>query len=335
MKPGRNRSDAHWHDLVTAVVAIQGSRPVRPPAAMFTNIERRLGFVPARAGWLRVPVALGGLAASLVFALGWLAWRANAPEGQGAAFANSVATAATGAEPYSPPAADSASGPSAHAAAPAVSKSGATIASARANGAAAPKSANVSPVSPQQARQEVAGTAFQSGTLSVQSGNVKAGGAALGSVTTLAASGRISPIKEPIDLKSDYYVAGMIAAAMQNPVSANPFEATLQPEEWSDWVAGYELGSEIPPAEALALGASWKWSDPVTVSLVTGTPVDEVASSGVKWSDPAKVSSVTGMPVDEVSSSGATAASIAIEEPKVGAASRVSDGNSTAQGVSE
>jgi hypothetical protein len=171
--------------------------------------------------------------------------------------------------------------------------------------------------------------------MSVQSGNTKAGGAALDNATPLVASGRISPVKEPIDLKSDYYVAGMIAAAMQNPVSANPFEAALQPEEWSDWVAGYELGSEIPPTEALALGASWKWSDPVTVSLVTGMPVDEVTSSGVKWSDPATVSSVTGKPVGEVSSSGATAAASVIEEPKTGAASRVPEGNTTSQGVSE
>ena len=311
-KSGRNRPDEHWHDLVAAVVAVKGSPGVRAPAAVLAGIERKLGFVPQRQGWLRVPVFLGGVAAALVFALGWLAWQSGAPH-------NKVEVASSGAPNMALSIEKNHTGTSVPATAatrpaPGPMASQAINTAAR-NGIAAKSDVVAVPLT-QQLPFAVAARDFAPGGMTGDRSGFRS--AEPFSDTEVSAGGatRLGETGGMIELKSDYYVAGLLAAAMQNPVSTNPYEPALQPVEWSDWLSGYELGTELPSNEALALGATWKWSDPETLSLVTGLPSEEVGAAAI------------------IARPKQGAAAI-IEEPKQSAASRISEGNATVQGLAE
>lgn len=79
---------------------------------------------------------------------------------------------------------------------------------------------------------------------------------------------------EPEDLlsKSGYYVAGMLAAAMQVPTSENPYDISRQIVEWTEWTAGYERGSELPASVALALGDFFAAQNPDNPVLGASMP---------------------------------------------------------------
>lgn len=138
-------------------------------------------------------------------------------------------------------------------------------------------------------------------------------GALLNSETFAVAqpSGRIKGA-DPVEPKSDFYVVGMVAAALQEPVSANPFESIAQPLEWTDWRSGYEFGVERPASETLALSATWTWQDPRNQSLIASA-----ASDG-----PGVSASISAPPPVEAPWFGASA-SLTAPEPVAGSEARM------------
>jgi hypothetical protein len=263
----QSRDDAaadSWHDLVAAVVAVQVSPRVCPPAALLGSIERELGFVAARAAWWSASRVLGGMAAALALSLGWLAWRSSASR-VGDTFADSSAPApevdASLVSSFTPGvsgAVGAAATGVVHAKpAGAAGSDGGKVSA----GGAVAASALVAPTMAKQQTTMIAATeAVQSEVARKASEILPGGPGGVGGETSAVAqsTGRIRGT-EPFDPKSDFYVVGMIAAALRDPVSANPFESIAQPLEWTDWRSGYEFGVDLPPSETLALSATWTW----------------------------------------------------------------------------
>lgn len=257
--PGQGPRDDHWHDLVATVVAVKGSPPVRPPAALLNGLERKLGFDAKPAGWWREPWLLGGVAAALALMACVLAWRTDAPDMSVASTANDsgagtrIALQTETRETESNLPTQELKPAQAPDARPAPGGPVASVASSQPH--------QDSPAEPSRIASRGSDEARRGGLSAVA---LSAG------ASPAAADAGFGEAEGLIDLKSDYYVVGIIAAALQSPVTANPFEYSLQPVEWSDWRSGYELGQQLPPTEALALGETWTWDDPKNLSLVVG-----------------------------------------------------------------
>jgi len=316
-KSGDGDDAGSWHDLVAAVVALGGSPRVFPPAALFAGVERKLGFVPQQTVWWRSSRVLGGAAAALIVSLGWLAWRASSPHDGGAQVAN-AASSASGAEDSSDAAGLSSAGGAAvnseaKATPPRAAGSAGTTPAAGAGVASLAPS--VLALTPPTQKTFIAATpeTARNGVARGGSGTTTSAGSAVNDEATFAvaqSSGRIKRT-DPIELRSDFYVVGMIAAALQDPVSANPYESVAQPLEWTDWRSGYEFGAELPPADTLALSATWTWQDPRNQSLVAGAASD---GFGPSIADP-----ISGTPVSDLPG---VSASIAAPEPVSSSATR-------------
>ncbi len=275
--PGQGPRDDNWHDLVAAVVSVKGSPPVCPPAAMLTGLERKLGFDSKPAVWWRAPRFLGGMAAALAVMAGGLAWRAGAPKERLTSIAN-VSGAGAGIALQTKPEGNEMS-----------------VLSAESNPIQTHDN-RLAPVVVAPGATSHPGQFSLAGPSRIASregnntgrGGLRAGSTSYTGEIPAAADASFGEAEGLIDLKSDYYVVGIIAAAMQSPVTANPFEYSLQPAEWSDWRSGYELGRQLPPTEALALGETWTWDDPENLSLVVGIGDPEpdaaaaVATPGLK-----------------------------------------------------
>lgn len=258
--PGPGPRDDDWHDLVATVVAVHGSPRVRPPAALLDGLERKLGFDAKPAGWRREPWLLGGVAAALVLMACVLAWRTDSPDTSVASTANhsgagtrvALQTETRENEP-NPPNQERkpAQAPDARLA------PGGSVASS-----ASSQPRQDSPAEPSRIASR--------GNEGPRRGGLSAVAPSANGAYPATADASFGDDEGLIDLKSDYYVVGIIAAALQSPVTANPFEYNLQPIEWSDWRSGHELGQQLPPTEALALGETWTWNDPENLSLVVG-----------------------------------------------------------------
>ncbi len=258
-----------WHDLVAAVVALKGSPPVQPPSAMLGEVERTLGLGTHQALWWRSPAILGGMAATLAMTLGWLVWRSTGPR-EVLAMANGTATPRPldlTSPDQKPQGGDT----------PSTKPAGAVSTGARI--------ANNPPLATESARSATPVPRpepfnnQQRQSVGAREGNPATGSSVSIAEIAAAPATRLQPIDQQIELKSDYYVVGMIAAALQSPVSDNPYEAALQPVEWTDWISGYELGEQLPPSEALALSETWSWQDPSNQSLAIGTSVGAISAS--------------------------------------------------------
>jgi hypothetical protein len=331
-QPGDGAAADAWHDLVAAVVAVNSSARVCPPAAMLGAIERELGFASARAPWWAAPRVLGGIAAALAVSLGWMAWRASAT-GDGGAQVATVAPASSSGGPDSSVALHATAGGAVAANPTAKANSAGAPGPAGTAVAATIGAASSAPPSPAPAKQPGAGAAA---TAAGQRGVTRGAGETLagsggfsGDGSAFAqSSGRLKG-DAPIELKSDFYVVGMIAAALQDPVSANPYESVAQPLEWTDWRSGYEFGEELPPEETLALSATWTWQDPRNQSLVAGAASDvpgiSASISGTKpVVDPGlgSTASITASKPPADSGVGASASSVA-PEPEAGSEARI------------
>lgn len=282
--------DAEWHDLVAAVMAVKGSPPVRPPAAMLTGLERKLGFAVEPTVWWQVPRFLGGAAAALALIAGGLAWRAGAPN---AGLASTESRSVIGERLALKP------GPRENEESLRAPKSSPTHAP---DARLAPGEQFASGASSRPGQNILGGpTQSSSGDAHRPSRNGSPAAVPSHNGETLAmhdASFREGD--DPIDLKSDFYVVGIIAAALQNPITANPYEASREPVEWSDWLSGYELGRQLPPKKALALGESWTWEDPENLSLAIGITEEEIATTTLPASGPkALPDSVTGAAAEQ------------------------------------
>jgi hypothetical protein len=258
-----------WHDLVATVVAVRGSPPVQPSSAMLGELEQKLGFGNEQTFKRSWPAILGGIAASLAVMSCWLVWH-NSGSREVISLANAPAAGNQTVFPQKVQPQIKRSSPS-----PKPEHAVSTGQSIAAHNPIAPESAALTkpePLPGQAENQQFQNTERRTGTPVAASSfsNVE---------ITAAPATRLRPIDQQIDLKSDYYVVGMIAAAMESPVSANPFEASLQPAEWTDWISGYELGQQLPPSEALALSETWNWQDPANRSLAVGGAVGTASAA--------------------------------------------------------
>lgn len=232
-------SDAPWHDLVCAAIARRGSPRVRASARLRSRIERELGFPPSRTV-LRARLWLGAAAAAACVCLlfGPLTHTPAARRAAPLPSAPQATLAAAEERPAKPPLglAPDASGPFAQPAA--------IAADAPAPGSRNPLQNPTTPASPGRDSNHYVHHEIASRPADSFPG--LAGGGRGGAQST--ETGREHPT-----LESDYYVAGLAAAALRLPSDFNPYDQSSQPVAWTDWLTGHERGMEMSPEELLAI----------------------------------------------------------------------------------
>ena len=278
------RDDA-WHDLVAAVVACAGAPRVAPPAALRAEIERKLGFAQTRSGVSGLRWVFAAAAAACVLMLAWQAGRVSIGRDAGEAVASSIAG-----RPDQAAGEFSREGGAARATvviSPPPARGEAPEADAVAKAGAEGESTSTALALKARSSADQRAGAF-AGKVEGGAGAALAGGLTRPWVNAEA----VDAAAEELLSKSGFYVAGMLAAAMQTPPTANPYEASQQIVEWTEWTAGYERGSELPAAVVLAWGDAFAAQNPDDPALSAsmaggeGTPTlsspEDVSGSTVK-----------------------------------------------------